>query len=290
MCSREKAMPVPSRAQRFLYGSALGRIILRILVRPALSRFVGRFMDSRASTPLISRFVKKNGIDLSAFEGAPFASYNAFFTRRIRHELRPICADDDALISPCDARLSAYTVTQNGAFSIKGVQYTLGALLNDEMLADSFIGGLCLVFRLDVSDYHRYCYIDDAHKGENTRIPGVLHTVHPIALSRYDIYRENAREYATMATRHFGTVVQIEVGAMMVGRIVNHHGACAVSRGEEAGYFEFGGSTVVLLISSGQAEPDGEFFDNTENGYETIVRYGEKIGVRKHESEQNPGK
>ena len=129
-----------------------------------------------------------------------------------------------------------------------------------------------------MDDYHRYCYIDDGKKSRNYRISGVFHTVNPAAGDVLPIYKENTREFSLLKSRHFKTVVMMEVGALMVGRITNYHGACLVKRGEEKGKFEFGGSTVILLFQDGAVRIDDRLIHNTEKGYETIVRMGERIG------------
>lgn len=236
-------------------------------------------MNSRLSTRQIPRFIARNCIDMSQYEKAEYRSYNAFFTRKAAPGARPIAKD--GLISPCDAKLSVYQIQKDAAFAIKGSMYTVAELLCDDALAGEFAGGMCLIFRLTVDDYHRYCYFDSGEKGENVRIPGILHTVQPIALAHCNIYKRNAREYTVMETEHFGRAVQVEVGAMMVGKIKNHHGACAFRRGEEKGYFEFGGSTIVLLLKKDAASLDSELWENTKNGLETVVKYGEKIGEDK---------
>ena len=110
------------------------------------------------------------------------------------------------------------------------------------------------------------------------KYPDKLHTVNPIANDYYPIYKENSREYTTLHTQAFGDVIVMEVGALMVGKIVNHHGACTVRRGEEKGYFQFGGSTVILLLKAGAAQLDQDILDNSREGVETVVRMGEKIG------------
>ena len=81
-----------------------------------------------------------------------------------------------------------------------------------------------------------------------------------------------------MHTKNFGDIVQVEVGAMMVGRIVNNHQEGAYKKGQEKGKFEFGGSTIVLLIEKDKVIFDEEFFINTSKDYETFVKCGESIG------------
>ena len=87
-------------------------------------------------------------------------------------------------------------------------------------------------------------------------------------------------EYTVLETENFGTVVQVEVGAMMVGRIVNHHGTHSFQRGEEKGMFEFGGSTTVLLVKKDQLKVDQDILENSKENIETVVKLGEKIGCR----------
>ena len=106
----------------------------------------------------------------------------------------------------------------------------------------------------------------------------MLHTVNPIANDVYPIYKENAREYSILHTDAFGDILMMEVGALLVGRIVNHHGAAEVRRGQEKGYFQFGGSTVVLLVEKGRLTVDSDILANSAEGAETIVKMGEKIG------------
>ena len=262
-----------------LYGSAFGRMLLKPLTAPPLSRLAGKFLSTRASRVFIQPFIKNNRIDMSQFLPEEYASYNDFFSRRIRPEVRPIDMDPRHLISPCDSKLTVLPITETGRFTLKHTEYTVGSLLKDPTLASAFLGGWACIFRLTVDDYHRYCYAFDGEKGENIRIPGKLHTVNPIANDFFPISKENAREYTLLRTREFGEVLAMEVGALLVGKIVNHHGPASVRRGQEKGYFQFGGSTVVLLLKKDTAAIDSDILENSQNGIETVVKFGEKIGI-----------
>lgn len=269
------------RVLKVLYGSTLGRMLLRPLVSPCVSKAVGRFLSSRLSKGLIVSFIRKNGIDMTQFEPVEYESYNAFFSRQIRAELRPIDRMPAHLIAPCDSKLTALEISKDSVLTLKHTPYTVESLLRDKELAAKYTGGYALVFRLTVDDYHRYCYIADGEKSENVHIPGVLHTVNPIANDYYPIYKENTREYSVLHSAEFGNVVMMEVGALLVGRIVNHHGKARVCRGQEKGYFQFGGSTVVLLLTPDAAHIDADILENSRQNIETIVRMGEKIGIAK---------
>ena len=262
-----------------LYGTVCGRVILKALTAPAVSKAAGAFMDSRLSVPLIKRFIKSSGIDTSQYVMKKFRSYNEFFTRRVKRGMRPIDRMPSHFISPCDSKLTVYKIGKSSVFRIKGARYRVSDLIQNDFLAKRYEGGYCMIFRLEVDDYHRYCYIDSGTKTENTFINGELHTVNPIALEHYNIYKRNCREYTVLHTENFGDVVQVEVGAMMVGRIVNRHGAAEVVRGEEKGKFEFGGSTIVLLVQEDMIRIDDDILRNSAENIETVVKYGEKVAA-----------
>lgn len=266
------------RLLSFLYGHALTRLLIKPFVSPVISGIGGRILDSRFSACFVGPFVKQNHIDLEQYEKQKFSSYNDFFTRKIKAGKRPAAAEEEVLISPCDGKVSVYPVRKNGRFAIKHTEYTVGSLLQNEELAAHFHGGYAVVVRLTVDDYHRYCYVDDGEKSRQIRIEGVLHTVNPVANDAYPIYKMNTREYCLLKTKQFGTVLMMEVGALMVGRIRNYHQKCSVKRGQEKGRFEFGGSTVVLLLEPGRVEMDRDLLENSRLGYETIVKMGEQIG------------
>ncbi len=265
-----------SKALSFLYGTAFGRLILKGLTAPWLSRVAGRYMDSKCSKRIIPRFAKKNEIDLTICRKQEFTCFNDFFTRQLVEEARPVDMTPEALTAPCDGRLSVYTITQTGEIPIKGSRYTVKELLDGDEAADQFLGGQCLVFRLCVNDYHRYHYFDSGVKGENHFIPGKLHTVRPIAMASVPVFHQNSREYTLMETEHFGTAAQVEVGAMLVGKIKNHQEAGSFERGQEKGLFLYGGSTVVLLLQAGRAELFPQY---TQDEEERQVRWGQRIGT-----------
>lgn len=265
-----------SKALSFLYGTAFGRLILKGLTAPWLSRVAGRYMDSKCSKRIIPRFAKKNEIDLTICRKQEFTCFNDFFTRQLVEEARPVDMTPEALTAPCDGRLSVYPITQTGEIPIKGSRYTVKELLDGDEAADQFLGGQCLVFRLCVNDYHRYHYFDSGVKGENHFIPGKLHTVRPIAMASVPVFHQNSREYTLMETEHFGTAAQVEVGAMLVGKIKNHQEAGSFERGQEKGLFLYGGSTVVLLLQAGRAELFPEY---TQDEEERQVRWGQRIGT-----------
>ncbi len=262
----------------FLYKTTIGRVLLKVLTLPVLSELAGKILDTKFSTILIEPFKKSADIDMEEYVEREYTSFNDFFTRRVKEGKRIVDMTPENLVSPCDSALTVYEINPNGVFSIKGSNYTVETLLRNSKLAERYEGGYAAVFRLGVSDYHRYSYIDNGYISRRVRIPGKLHTVMPIANDYYPIYHENTREYSQLKSENFGRVIMMEVGALLVGRIVNYHEKIYVIRGEEKGRFEYGGSTVVCLFEKDKVKFNNDIMINSANGIETKVRLGEQIG------------
>ena len=263
---------------QFLYDTIPGRFLLKPLTSPQLSRVCGHFLDSTYSRFLIKPFICRNNIKISDYEIDDIQTFNDFFSRKIREGKRPVNMNFNNFIAPCDGLLSVWKVKRNTILPVKQSQYTLPELLRNKKLARRYNGGYCLVFRLCVDHYHRYCYVDSGKKSRNIFIPGRLHTVRPIALKNTPVFTENSREYTAIKTSQFGTVIQMEVGAMLVGRIVNHKGKGVAVRGEEKGYFQYGGSTIIVLVEPERINIDKTILKKSIRGEETPVKMGEVIG------------
>lgn len=264
-------------AMHYCYYTKLGKPVRRLITRPVISALVGSYMDRAASRALIADFVRKNKIDMSEYQEENYTCFNDFFTRRIKPEARPVCTDPEYLISPCDGYLSAYRIGSESEFFIKNSYYTVEELVGGADIASEYMGGTCLIIRLGVENYHRYCYIDDGFKSRNYHIKGRYNPVLPIVVRSHPIFVQNTREYCIMQTKNFGTVVQIEVGACLVGKIKNHHEAAVIKRGAEKGCFQFGGSTIVLLLREGTIDIPDDLFLATGEGREAIVKFGQAI-------------
>ena len=248
----------------FLYKTFIGRIILKIITLRLISKIIGLFLSTRLSKFIISIIIKKNNIDMSEYVETKYKSFNDFFTRNIKQEKRNIELNKNILISPCDANLSVYRINKDNKFYIKGSSYSINELLKDNISKDYLNGYIC-IFRLCVDNYHHYCYIDNGYKSANNYIQGILHTVRPIALKKYNIYHQNSREWSILHTENFGDVIQIEIGALLVGKIVNHHSNYQFQKGEEKGYFEYGGSTICLLFKKNTIRIEDDILNNTKN-------------------------
>ena len=239
---------------RFLYGTYPGEGLLRILTHKGISKLAGTLLSTKMSTALIPYFVKRNNIKVREYYMSGHRSFNDFFARRLSVGARNVELNPDLLISPADSKLMVYNCDEGSEFTIKGLKYSFVELTQSKKLAEVFKGGQLLVFRLSVDDYHRYCYVDSGDKSQNYRIPGILHTVNPVACENVHVYRENERVISMLKSENFGLIMMMEVGAMMVGKIINYEGPTYVRKGKEKGRFEFGGSTIIIALRKGAAE------------------------------------
>ncbi|MBI5550426.1 MAG: phosphatidylserine decarboxylase [Desulfobacterales bacterium] len=272
-----------SQWMTLFYGRPWGRAITnRLLCRHPLSRLYGAIQRSGLSRGNIAAFIAQYGIDLGEAIVPPggFASFNDFFIRRLTPAARPVDPDPTALIAPADSRLQLFAIENHTRLTIKGASMTLPQLLGCPALDQGFEGGQCLVFRLAPCDYHRFGYVDDGRQGPVHAIDGPLHSVSPLSLRhKPDVHATNYRHWCLVQSPRLGTLIQIEVGAMMVGSIVQNlpqGGPCR--RGQEKGYFQFGGSTVIVILPPGRAVIDADIAEYSSQGIETLVRYGERVG------------
>ncbi|WP_404592165.1 archaetidylserine decarboxylase [Enterococcus sp. UD-01] len=278
-----KTIPVKEAESRllvFLYKNLLGRFLLKGLIQAPVTKLTGWFLNSRGSKGLIQPFIKKHQLDLKEYEPVTYGSFNHFFMREIKKAARPLSSNETLLAAPCDGKVSAYAINEESIFHIKHSAYALSELLDSNELAEKWHGGTAVIFRLTPNDYHHYYFIDEGTILEHREIAGVFHTVQPIAVHNEPVFSTNAREVTIIATKNFGQIAQIEVGALMVGKIKNlkTNGTC--SRFEKKGWFEFGGSTVILLFQENQIALNPVIEENTVRQLETLVTFGTILGKR----------
>lgn len=264
------------RLLAFLYGNFVGRILLKyVAATPRYSRWRALYYRSRASARRIPDFVRRHGIDMTPYRGMTFESFNDFFTRR-----RPDgpSVEPEALQAVAESRCRVYDVTEDLRIHVKQGDYSLQELFrvgNGKL--EIFRGGICIVYRLSLADYHRYLYPDRGREGRRHSIPGVLHTVRPIS-RRERVFAVNCREWSLLRTQRFGRVLQMEVGAMLTGHIVNRPRTGRCEALEEKGYFEYGGSSVIQVFEPGRVVIDRDIREQSAKGMETRVLLGERIG------------
>jgi phosphatidylserine decarboxylase len=269
----------------FLYGSLAGKILNPFMARHFVSSTYGKYVKSRRSRNKIKSFVQQYRIDLTEVKRPleSFSSLNSFFIRELKPTARPVDKESSHLISPADARLLVFNLSDQNALPVKGYWVSLGDFVADNKLSKDYADGWCFVYRLAPCDYHRFCYVDDGRQDAVHRIKGVLHSVNPIALSSMNaLMARNYRELTIMHTVNFGRILHFEVGALMVGRVILHNRhVTSFLKGEEKGWFEFGGSTIIQLFSKEAITPDKDIVEQSAKGVETLIRMGEKTGIGK---------
>ncbi len=266
-----------SKSVSYLYGTRSGRFFLKVIMKLHLDRIAAKFLWSPCSKLLIGKYIKKNGIEVTPEEMKNFRSFRDMFARKkddIEFDKEPC-----HLISPCDGLLSVFPIDEDSCFHLKGSHYKIGDFLQDKTLEGNYLGGTCMIFRLCVSDYHHYCYIDDGYQGKNNFIPGVLHSVQPIAFEKFPVFVLNKRSWCLLTTEHFGPVVQCEIGALVVGGIFNEKENARFCKGTEKGHFELAGSTIILLFEKGQVSLKEELAIGLSENEEIRVKLGEWIGI-----------
>ena len=266
------------------YESPIGKGITELIAkRKIFSKLYGKYCDTKLSSKKIPAFVDEFNIDMNLAKKdiKDFTSFNDFFTRELISEARPITNDPDILISPGDGRLTAYeNIDLDNIVQIKGLTYSLRELVKDDSIASKYENGTCIILRLCPTDYHRFHFVDSGTIGPNHAIKGSYYSVNPIALKNIPkLFCENKREWSILRSDNFGDVLTIEVGATCVGSIIQTYSPNSkVNRGDEKGYFKFGGSTTILFLKKGVAKIDEDIIHQTKLGFECAVKLGEHIG------------
>lgn len=265
-----------SAGMHFYYKTTFGGLVRCIVRLPAISMMYGFFQKSRRSKRKIAQFISDYNIDVSEFD-AEYRSFNDFFIRKNRK----VTFDNDSasLIAPAESCVLAQKIERGAIYTVKDRVYTLSKFLKDEMLANEYEGGYCLIFRLRVYDYHRFCFPDDGTIILQKRIRGLLDSINTKVTGKFTL-SSNYRVINCFRTKNFGDMIFSEVGAMLVGQIVQTHKVSDFCKGDEKGYFEFGGSTIVVLVKKDIVKIDGDIIDHSSKGIETKVNFGERIGVR----------
>jgi phosphatidylserine decarboxylase len=263
----------------FLYNKSLGRILLKAATSRLFSRAYAIYMGSKWSKKKIAPFIKQYGVIMDDYKKGGYKSFNHFFARKILPNKRPFSKRPQDLIAIADSKLTYYKIDGKLRLYIKGSRYSVSRLLKSQKAAEKFKGGSCLVFRLTVDDYHRYCYFDNGETLYTKKINGRLHTVSPISNGKIPVFHENYREASILKTENFGYVAQIEVGALLVGKI-NNYNKPSFKKGAEKGFFEMGGSTIILFFTKGKIKIDSDILYYSGKGIETKVKMGMAVGVK----------
>jgi len=260
----------------FLYSNSLGRLLLKLITSKPVIHFLTWLMNKPISKCRINSFIKKNNINMNEYEDVSYNSFNDFFIRKkkeISFDIRP-----NTFVSPSDGLISVYSIHENSVFNVKGSEYSLNELLNKEV--SEYNNGLAVICRLRASDYHHYIYGCSGYQEDNHYIEGKLHSVQPIALHTYPVYKQNRREWTTLHSDKFNDIIEIEVGAVLVGGFVNKENV-KFNKGDERGYFKLAGSTIILLFKENTIELINELKSVIDKETEMEVKIGDVIGYQK---------
>lgn len=270
---------------KFLYYNPLGELPLNLVVKKKfLTEFYGKKMSLSESCKKILPFIEEAEINISEAKKKveEFISFNDFFYRELKTGARKIDYSEDVLVSPADGKILAYeNIKDKDRFFVKGDKFSLEEFFRDKNLAKKYEDGVFVIIRLAPVDYHRFHFPTDGNISESKLIDGWYYSVSTHAVKQnFRIFCENKREYSVLKTEKFGDIAMFEVGATMVGGITQTYKANSfVNKGEEKGYFYFGGSTCILVFEKGKIQIDKDLLENTQKGIETKVYMGERIGV-----------
>lgn len=273
------------KSLRWTYGTLGGKLALAAMVKRAwFSRWYGRRMDRPQSRDLIAPFIEQYELDADEFESAPeeFGSFNEFFFRKLKPSARPIDADDSSVVFPADGRhLCVPDLSRCEGLFVKGQMFDLPTLLADDALARQYAQGSLLLSRLCPVDYHRFHFPASGTPGNTKLLNGYLYSVNPIALCQnIQILATNKRTLTVLETERLGKVLLLEIGATCVGGICQtYQPGEPVAKGDEKGYFKFGGSSTITIFEPGRVEFDADLRRQSETQRELYARIGDHLGT-----------
>ncbi|MGL5615940.1 MAG: phosphatidylserine decarboxylase [Sarcina sp.] len=267
------------------YSSPVGKGVVELFVKKKMfSKLYGFYCSSPFSKKKISKFVREFDINTEICQKDiyEFRNFNEFFSRKLIDSARPIDLSAETLISPGDGRLLAFeNIDMNALVQVKGFTYSLRELISNNSIANKYEHGTCLILRLCPTDYHRFHFVDDGICGPTKKIKGSYYSVNPIALEKVPkLFCKNKREWSIFHSKNFEDIILMEVGATCVGTIIqSYQSNKPVKKGDEKGYFKFGGSTTILFFKKDTIKIDKDIIEQTKKGFETQVSMGEKIGI-----------
>ncbi len=270
----------------FLYGKSIlskifGTAIRKLLNIPIFSRIWGWFHDRPSTKKSVIPFCRQYNIDTNEFLSCPesFKSFNDFFVRHLKKDVRPICAENDTAVLPADARYTFLTDLGTSDFLVKGVRFNLKAFLKSDMLAERFEGGVGILARLCPTDCHRFFFPVSGKASRAQRIDGGYLSVSPIAThSIPSIFWTNVRELTLIESEEFGHVAMVEIGATNCASIVQTYTPGNIVKGEEKGYFRLGGSAIMLLFEKDKISLSPDIIALLPHKLEIRGLYGQALG------------
>jgi phosphatidylserine decarboxylase len=270
---------------RRIYGTPLGTLALHILVKRAIfSVLYGAWMDRPSSAGRVEPFVREYGLDCREFleeDLGAYGSFNAFFFRKLKASARPVDGRPGVAVLPADGRHLGFSdISKTRGVFTKGQRLEVGELVGDRALGERYARGTVVCSRLCPVDYHRFHFPVGGVPGPAVLTPGALYSVNPLALRRrVSFLWENKRQRVSIEAGPFGLVTVVAVGATNVGSMVETYEAGRrVAKGEERGYFRFGGSFLATLFEPGRVVLEEDLVRAGEEGVELYAKMGTPLG------------
>lgn len=270
---------------RWTYGTFGGKLALASVVKRAwFSRWYGWRMDRPHSRKKIQPFIDQYGLDAGEFERAPedFAHFNEFFYRKLKPEARPVDTNPSTVVFPAEGRhLCVPDLSNCDGLFVKGEMFNLETLLGDSRLAEKYARGSLLLSRLCPVDYHRFHFPATGQAGPTKLLNGPLYSVNPIALCQnIHILATNKRTLTQLETETLGTVLLLEIGATCVGSICQtYQPGSEVTKGDEKGYFRFGGSSTITIFEPDRIRFDDDMLENSAQKRELYAKIGDHMAT-----------
>lgn len=261
-------IPAPQKlVLNLLYRSGIYRSFITSKIMQYLTVAAGKQFDSRASVQSIKQFIRVYKINMDEYEKCEFASFNDFFSRKLKADVRSVEVPG-RVSAPADCRLLGNV--DGKLVGIKGRLFAVEELLKREVHFEN----VCIC-RLAPQDYHRFHAPLPCEVVEVYHIQGSYHSVNPI--SRFNkVLDENVRSVIVLETSR-GIIYYVAIGATLVGSIIlSVKAGDRLNQMDEIGYFKFGGSCIVL-IADFKWELREEIGGNSLSGIETLVRVGNSL-------------
>ena len=270
---------------RWTYCNPLGKLSLEALVKRSLfSSWYGRRMSAPGSRGKVSPFIKTYKLNSDQFADSPetYKTFNEFFYRKLKPGARPIAPGRDQACFPADGRhLGFQNIDEAEGIFVKGAKFDLKKLCGDDArLADRYKNGSVVLSRLCPVDYHRFHFPVSGTPDKPTLINGLLYSVSPVALKQNINYlTENKRYHTRIQSPEFGQVLMFEIGATCVGSVeYTFSPGVPVQRGDEKGYFKFGGSETILLFEPSRIQLADDLLKQSKQGRELYAWMGDSMG------------